>query len=349
MITNHEYFKTIQQDPAFALLAEPVTPETRLIPSEYVIRHDGTLIFLETLQTDAEGKEWIIGNPVRFPKKPDNPLNIGKVDMIFGAPAFNIMKILGGGKMSDSHHTQKEAIRNILESQSEGDWKIHPFTPAILHIGSRFDRSEFAFHFPVHKTLLYNLDMKVPNIERAVAWAQKETGLTVQQLGLSGSSSVGIIDPAEDVDLCFMATCEKLVEIKNLVHEGVLSGRFTPMEEYGHVWPLRCIIDNFELCPFFMPSDYEMDHAHIELLDPMDDLKVQVVNDDFNMLSPIHFVVEDEQNRPHEMVITNGFNRGHFFKGETLQLKDVHKARVTTRKRKFETLLIRAWNGAEKV
>jgi hypothetical protein len=121
------------------------------------------------------------------------------------------------------------------------------------------------------------------------------------------------------------------------------------MEEYGHVWPLRCIIDGFELCPFFMPTDYEMDYAHITLHDEIEKIKVRVVNDDYNMLSPIMFKVEDESNKLHEMVITNGFNRGHFFKDDELELSNIHMGHIKTHKREFDSLIVKMWNSTRKL
>lgn len=345
---NKEFFRAIEAAPDFKVLHAPVKPDTRLTPSVYVARNDGTFVFLETVFADADGTEHIVGNPVRFPKMPGNPFKVGKVDRIFGVEIYNIMKILVG-KMSDSHHTQVEGIKGIRASQEGTGYAIHPFRPTPYHIGCRFDRSEFVYHFPMDKTLDYFLAQNVESVIDAVEWAKRETGLKREELGLTGSSSLGIIDPKEDVDLCFMAPVKRLTQIRNLIRDGVKEGRYTPLEEYGHVWPLRVKADTFELCPFFVASDYEMDGAKIALGETLPDRTVTVTGDDRNMLSPVMLEVEDEKGRGIEIVITNGFNRGHFFKGDKLRLHAPQEAKITTRLRAFDALVLKSWNSAETI
>lgn len=347
MSRNTEFFNLIEARDDFKVLHAPVDKSTRLVPSEYVIRDDGTLVFLEALFADPDGTEHLIGNPVRFPKLPGSDFKVGKIDRIFGVEFHNIMKILAGGKMGDSHHTQIEAIKGIIAAQAGTPYAIRPFRPTPLHLGSRFERTEFAWHFPMDKTLRYFLDQNVENVVAAVKWAERECGLKVSDLGLTGSSSVGIIDPKEDVDLCFFAPLKRLAEIKNMVRDGVKSGRYTPMEEFGHVWPLRVKTAEFELCPFWVPSDYEMDGACLEVLGPLPDQQVTVVNDDRNMLSPVMLTVADGKGREHEMVITTGFNRGHYFNGDRLRLHGAERIRVKTRARTFEAIMLKAWNSAQ--
>lgn len=346
MMKNEPFFHAIAAAPDFQVLHAPVTPESRLAPSIYVSRADGTFIFLETLFRDPDGTEHIIGNPVRFPKMPGNPFKVGKVDTIFGVEIYNIMKILTG-KMSDSHHTQVEGIKGIRASQEGTPYAIAPFRPTPFHIGSRFDRSEFVYQYPMDKTLAYFLDQNVESVVAAVEWAKRETGLRREELGLTGSSSLGIIDPKEDVDLCFIAPVTRLTEIRNLIRDGVKSGRYTPLEEYGHVWPLRVKADEFELCPFFVATDYEMDGATLVAEPALPDMTVTVVGDDRNMLSPVMLVVADETGRERELVITNGFNRGHFFKGDRLRLHAPEPVKVKTRLRSFDALMLKSWNSAE--
>ncbi len=346
MSRNTEFFTRIESQPDFKVLHAPIAPSTRLVPSEYVIRDDGTLVFLEAIFTDPDGSEHLIGNPVRFPKLPGSDFKVGKIDRIFGVEFHNIMKILAGGKMSDSHHTQVEAIQKIIAAQADTPYAIRPFRPTPLHLGSRFERGEFVWHFPMDKTLAYFLDRNVENVVAAVRWAERETGLKISDLGLTGSSSVGIIDPKEDVDLCFMAPVKRLTEIRDMVRDGVKEGRYTPMEEFGHVWPLRVKTEEFELCPFWVPSDYEMDGACLEVLGPLPDQEVTVVGDERNMLSPVMLTVADAKGREHEMVITTGFNRGHYFNGDRLRLRGAGRVRVKSRLRTFEAILLKTWNAA---
>lgn len=347
-ITNKEFFKRIEARDDFKVLFEPVGPKTRLVPSEYVIRDDGTFIFLEAVFTDPDGSEHIIGNPVRFPKMPGNTFQFpGKIDKIFGQEIFNIMKIFAGNKMGDSHSIQVETLKATIASQAGTGWALRPFRPTPLHVGSRFDRSEFIYHFPMDKTLKYFIDQKVPNVLDALVWAEREVGLKVPDLGLTGSSSLGIIDPKEDVDLCFIAPVAKLTAVRNVIRDGVKSGRFTPLVEFGHVWPLRVKTDTFELCPFFVGTDYEMNGACITLNEKLPDQKVRIVGDERNMLSPIMLQVEDEKKKVHELVITTGFNRGHYFTGDRLLLKGPETATVKTSARTFEALVIKSWNSAD--
>lgn len=320
----NDLLQNFERHPLFRRLGRPVAPDTVLHPYSYVMRSDGTFVFL-VASMRVDGEDLWFGEPVRLPKPPGYE-GRARDELLFDRPYLNVMKIFEDGTVDTGQDVQAREIDAIVAHATSS---VAPLRRTPLQSGAIFTRDEIVWTFEFSAALDWVLERATPLLTRAMAWVE-ERGLPRERLGLTGGSLVGLEEEDdEDVDLVFKGPMDFLLSVRDEIRRGIAEGRYRPIEQFGKVWSLRVWLDDeTQLCPFFVvdpPGEGPLAGAEVEVLGPGEDVELVVADDRWNMVSPTVLGTEGEAEL---LVVTNTINRGDFWNGQRLHVASPVRVRV---------------------
>lgn len=336
----NDLLRRMTQRPLFSRLGRPVKADTILHPYSYVMRHDGTFIFL-VAHMRVDGEDLYFGEPVRLPKPPGY-LGKARDESLFDEPYLNVMKIFEDGTVNTGQDVQRREIDAIVSFETSS---IAPLRRSPLQSGALFSKEEIVWTFDFSSALDWVWERATPLLKSAMAWAEA-LKLPRGNLGLTGGSLVGLEEEDdEDVDLVFHGSLDFLLQVRREIRQGIVEGRYRPIEQFGKTWSLRVWLDDeTQLCPFFVvgPQDEcPLADCNVELLERREDVELTVTDDRFNMVSPTVLSTSGDYEG---LIVTNTINRGDFWEGQRLLVRRPLAVRVHPREgAPYEAALASGW------
>ncbi len=254
--------KKLKKHDKFADFVVPVDGKTEFRDATYFLRSDGTFIFSEGYchSPDKPLKERrIVSHVVFIPQVGEIPDYTRK--QLFGQPYENITKgIMNTQPLHLFYPLQLERYLKVCPSL-DVEKPVYARYKVLIPVDS------VVGHFPhLHSTkaIFARGEAGDPNarrIKKAIEASAEVLEISPDQIGMSGSLSLGTYENPHDLDVVIYATVKEVRRIVDFLYKLTATKEERKVFEFGKFWPLRYweIVDDDKLmiCPFFSYIDLE--------------------------------------------------------------------------------------------
>ncbi len=351
----------LQEHPRLRDFLQPPLEAAEMLDATYSLRRDGTFVFSEGYfhgAADLFGKEMIVSHIVFVPlSRPDAPDYSHK--QIFGQTYENITKEIMCTRPLDEFYPRQ--LERYLEVDP-GQKRIS--RPVWARYKSLVPADEILGCFPPRRSLQAIIERaeEEPAAAKVKIIAEHTAELLeigLDQLGISGSLSLGTYVDPHDLDFVVYAEASEVKRIVNFMYRLTDTDEKRKVFEFGKYWPIRfwdwAGEERFMVCPFFSYLDPE--EAPLRDFDCEDRgeavLEGRIVDHTHNAFNPSVLEVDNcrldgrATDSITRLIFYHGGERGDWREGFRFRARGNH-VRITARRREggrekreeFEALLV---------
>lgn len=356
----------------FHRFLEPVDESVDFRDATYFLRNDGTMVFSEGYYHEFEkprAERRILSHIVFVPWNNASPGPDYSRKDVFGVLYENITKeIMSNNPLDSFYPLQLARYKKIDPGQENLQRKVYSRYKALVPV------TELVGSFPTRHSLEAIIEKageekSADNIRIVTEHTAELLDIDVNQIGISGSLSLGTYSDPHDVDYVIYAAAREVKRMVKFMQNLTDTDEKRRVFEFGKYWPIRFWDwaggQKFMICPFFSYLDPE--EAPLRNFDCSDmgpaEITGLIVDDTHNAFNPTVLLVDDVRLKGKEysditrLILYHGGERGDWREGDRFKAVGNHVRiktyRLENKARKegdeFEALLINNLARVQKI
>lgn len=309
---NDSLMNEFSTDPKFQEFVVPMSKLERIDDATFFVRNDGMLVFSEGYY---HPKGQLLGNIIYVPDEKGRK-------QIFGTPYSSVIK-----EYDEDGEEQWIPFDRQLEKYFALDPSLNIARPPYGEFKLLFNLDDFVGFVPnfrsmqvirKHSTLIDGHIMDLANL----------MDMNPEDIGCTGSMSVGNFEDPHDYDLVFRGDLDEVCEMIDRIYR-ITEEKERQVWEYGVRWAIRFYDDNRNMiCPFFRYRDWEdvpLKDFALEVTDEDREIEATVEDDTHSAYMPTILPLTEVagENLPEKMhlLIYNGGLRGEYRQGDRISAR----------------------------
>ncbi len=292
----------MQENPKFHRFLEPVDTTIDFRDATYFLREDGSMVFSEGYYHQIEKpleERSVVSHIVFVPWNEEKPAPDYSRKNIFGQLYENITKEIMNNQPLDRFYPLQ--FRRYIEVDPTQEEKARPI---YARYKSMVPVTDLIGCFPTRhslKAIIEKADEEesAENIRIVTEHTAELLGIKVDQIGISGSLSLGTYDDPHDVDYVIYASSDEVKRMVRFMQKLTDTDEKRRVFEFGKYWPIRfwdwAGEKKFMICPFFSYLDPE--EAPLRNFDCEDlgtaEITARIVDDTHNAFNPTYLIVDN--------------------------------------------------------
>jgi len=359
----NKIIEELRKSPKFERFLAPIEESEDFRDATYFMREDGTFIFSEGYYHQFEKpreKRRIISHIVFMPRDQKNPGPDYARKELFGQEYENITKEIMNTQPLDKFYPLQLA-RYLEIDPSQKDIP----RPVYARYKSMVPLTDIIGCFPTRHSLKaimekFGEDAAANNIKIIAEHTAELLGVELDQIGISGSLSLGTYTDPHDVDFVIHADAADVKRMVSFMQELTDRDEKRRVYEFGKYWPIRfwdwADGEKFMVCPFFSyldPEEAPLRNFDCEDLGPAR-LEATIADATHNAFNPTILMLEgaklDGEDRPEitRLILYHGGERGDWREGYRVRAEGnqvrIRTYRIDDRKRvpneNFDAVLV---------
>lgn len=353
----------MEKNPKFHRFLEPIDESADFRDATYFLRNDGTMVFSEGYYHQIERpreERSVLSHIVFVPWNERNPGPDYSQKDIFGQLYENITKeIMNNQPLDRFYPLQLKRYKEVDPSQREVARPVYGRYKSLVPV------TDLIGCFPTRhslKAIIEKADEEesADNIRVVTEHTAGLLGIDVDQIGISGSLSLGTYTSPHDVDYVIYGSAEEVKRMVRFMQHLTDTDEKRKVYEFGKYWPIRFWDwaggKKFMICPFFSYLDPE--EAPLRNFDCEDlgeaSITGRIIDDTHNAFNPTVLILDDVKLNGDDypditrLILYHGGERGDWREGNRFHAKGNHVRIKTYRveggerkpKEEFEALLI---------
>lgn len=359
----NQTIEKMKENPKFDRFLEPVDESTDFRDATYFLRNDGTMIFSEGYYHQFEKprpERRVVSHIVFVPWNPQRPGPDYSQKDIFGQLYENITKeIMSNNELDRFYPLQLERYKEIDPSQAGLEKPVYARYKSMVPV------EELIGSFPTRHSLKAIIEKSAQeeaadNIRVVTEHTAELLGIDTDQIGISGSLSLGTYRDPHDVDFVIYAEAEEVKKMVGFMQKLTDTDEKRKVYEFGKYWPIRFWDwaggTKFMICPFFAYLD--PNQAPLRNFDCEDRgetvITGRIIDDTHNAFNPTYLLIDEVERDGKEypditrLILYHGGERGDWREGYRFRARGNH-VRIRTYRLKngrrdgdeeFEALLV---------
>ena len=368
----NQIIERMKENPKFEQFIQPVDESIDFRDATYFLREDGTLVFSEGYYHQFEkprAERRVISHIVFVPWDYERPGPDYSQKDIFGQLYENITKeIMSNNDLDRFYPLQLERYTKVDPGQEDIEKPVYARYKSMVPV------TELIGSFPTRHSLKAIIsrsseEKAADNIRVVTEHTAELLGIEPDQIGISGSLSLGTYDDPHDVDFVIYASAGAVKRMVRFMQKLTDTDEKRKVYEFGKYWPIRFWDwaggKKFMICPFFSYLDPE--EAPLRNFDCRDlgeaVVAGRIVDDTHNAFNPTYLMIDgaekDGEDYPEitRLILYHGGERGDWREGYRFRARGNH-VRITTYRvengeripeDEFEALLVNNLDQVEKV
>lgn len=309
---NDALIEKFAKDPKFQEFVVPMNKLERIEDATFFVRHDGMLIFSEGYYHPRGS---ILGNIIYVPDEKGRK-------QIFGTPYSSIIK-----EYDDKSEEQWIPFEKQLVKYFSLDPALNVERPPYGEYKLLFNLQDFVGFVPNFRSMKVIRKHSVL-IDGHIRDLANLMDMEPDDIGCTGSMSVGNFEDPHDYDLVFRGDLDEVCEMIDRIY-GITEDTKHQVWEYGVRWAIRFYDDNGNMiCPFFRYRDWEdvpLKDFGIEIVDEDREIEATIDDDTHSAymptVLPLTEVTGDDFPEKMHLLIYNGGLRGEYLKGNRISAR----------------------------
>ena len=362
----------MRENPKFHRFIQPVDTSIDFRDATYFLRKDGTMVFCEGYYHGIEKpleERQVLSHIVFVPWNKQKPGPDYSRKDIFGQLYENITKeIMSNNQLDRFYPLQLERYQAIDPTQRDKDRPVYGLYKSLVPV------SDLIGCFPTRHSLKAIIaksgeEEAADNIRVVTDHTAELLGIETDQIGISGSLSLGTYVDPHDVDYVIYGTAAEVKRMVRFMQNLTDTEEKRRVREFGKYWPIRFWDwaggEKFMICPFF--SYIDPDEAPLRNFDCEDlgtaEISGRIIDDTHNSFNPTYLIIDevklDGQDCPDitRLILYHGGERGDWRDGYRFQARgnrvQIKTYRMEEGKRKpqeeFEALLVNNLDQVKKI
>ncbi|PKK90830.1 MAG: hypothetical protein CVV64_08090 [Candidatus Wallbacteria bacterium HGW-Wallbacteria-1] len=323
---NLELMEKFNNDPSYKEFVLPISELDNIVDATFFVRKDGLLVFSEGYN-HPKGK--LIGNIIYHPDEKGKKI-------IFGTPYSSVIKIyLEDGTEEWVPFDQQ------LDKYFALDPALDAPRPPYAEYKLLFDLDEFTGFVPTRRSMSI-IRSHSPKMDSAIIKLAKMLDMSPEDIGCSGSMSLGNFEDPHDLDLVIYGDTAKISDIIRRIYK-ITEDPERQVWEYGVKWAIRFYDDDHNMiCPFFgynHREDIPLKDFTLEVLENNIEVTGTIADDTHSPYMPTFLPLRDTGMKGEQpvLVIYNGGLRGEYRKDDRVSIKNASLCNIH-RKDKNDTI-----------
>jgi len=362
----------MEKNPKFHRFLEPVDESMDFRDATYFLRNDGTMVFSEGYYHEFEKpreERMLLSHIVFVPWNYEKPAPDYSRKDLFGQLYENITKeIMNNQPLDNFYPLQLERYKEIDPTQKDVVRPIYGRYKSLVPV------TDLIGSFPTRhslKAIMARADEEEPanNIKIVTEHTAELLNIDIDQIGISGSLSLGTYLSPHDVDYVIYGTAKEVKRMVRFMQHLTDTEEKRKVFEFGKYWPIRfwdwAGEQKFMICPFFSyidPEEAPLRNFDYEDLGPAE-ISGQVIDDTHNAFNPTVLIAGDVKLDGKDypditrLILYHGGERGDWREGNRFKAVGNHLRIKTYRlvdgkrepKEEFEALLVNNLDQVERI